>query len=61
LFLYLPETGDTEPNNTKMGAPFADVTEETVDRLLKTSIGVEEANTYSFVYENGVKVKFDGE
>ncbi|XP_049402962.1 protein ESSENTIAL FOR POTEXVIRUS ACCUMULATION 1-like isoform X1 [Solanum stenotomum] len=54
------ETGDTEPNNTKMGAPFADVTEETVDRLLKTSIGVEEANTYSFVYENGVKVKCDG-
>ncbi|KAL3337434.1 hypothetical protein AABB24_029873 [Solanum stoloniferum] len=54
------ETWDTEPNNTKIGSPSTDVTEETVDRLLKTSIGVEEANTYSFVYENGVKVKFDG-
>ncbi|XP_015076128.1 uncharacterized protein LOC107020326 isoform X3 [Solanum pennellii] len=54
------ETGDTEPNNTKIGAPSADVTEETVDGLLKTSIRVEEANTYSFVYENGVRVKFDG-
>jgi len=51
----------SELNNTKMGAPSTDITEETVDRLLKTSIGVEEANTYSFVYENGVKVKFDGE
>ncbi|XP_055810599.1 protein ESSENTIAL FOR POTEXVIRUS ACCUMULATION 1-like isoform X2 [Solanum dulcamara] len=54
------ETGDTEPNNTKMGAPSADVTEETVDRLPKTSIGVEEANTYSFAYENAVKVRLDG-
>lgn len=50
-----------EPNNTKVGAPSADVTEETVDRLLKTSIGVEEANTYSFAYDNGVKVKLGGE
>ncbi|XP_055810601.1 protein ESSENTIAL FOR POTEXVIRUS ACCUMULATION 1-like isoform X2 [Solanum dulcamara] len=56
----ITETGDTEPNNAKMGAPSADVTEETVDRLLKTSIGVEEANTYSFACENGVKVKLDG-
>ncbi|KAK4357661.1 hypothetical protein RND71_023271 [Anisodus tanguticus] len=54
------ETGDAEPNYTKQGAPSADVTEETVDKLLKTSIGVEEAITYSFVYENGVKVKLDG-
>ncbi|XP_059315435.1 protein ESSENTIAL FOR POTEXVIRUS ACCUMULATION 1-like [Lycium ferocissimum] len=53
------EIGDTEPNNTKQGASSADVTEETVDRLLKTSLGVEEANTYSFAYENGVKVNLD--
>lgn len=58
MFLYLPKTGDTEPNYTKIGAPSADVTEETVDGLLKTSIRVE---AYSFVYENGVRVKFDGE
>ncbi|KAK4377124.1 hypothetical protein RND71_003420 [Anisodus tanguticus] len=57
----ISEIGDTGPNNTKQGAPSADVTEETVDRLLKTSIGVEEANTYSFAYENGVKVKLDGD
>lgn len=61
MFLYFPETGDTEPNNPKQGAPSADVTEETADRLLKTSKGVEEANAYSFSYENGVKVKLDGE
>ncbi|XP_009765447.1 protein ESSENTIAL FOR POTEXVIRUS ACCUMULATION 1-like [Nicotiana sylvestris] len=54
------ETVDTEPNNPKQGAPSADVTEETADRLLKTSKGVEEANAYSFSYENGVKVKLDG-
>lgn len=52
---------DTEPNNPKQGAPSADVTEEAADRLLKTSKGVEEANAYSFSYENGVKVKLDGE
>ncbi|PHT68343.1 hypothetical protein T459_27830 [Capsicum annuum] len=49
------EIVDTEPK-----IPSADVTEETVNRLLKTSIVVEEANTYSFAYENGVKVKLDG-
>ncbi|XP_047255004.1 uncharacterized protein LOC107847465 isoform X1 [Capsicum annuum] len=49
------ETGDME-----LKSPSADVTEETVGRLLKTSIGIEEANTYSFAYENGVKVKLDG-
>ncbi|CAN4124143.1 unnamed protein product [Withania somnifera] len=53
-------TGDMEPNNTKQGAPSADVTEETVGKLLKTSIGVEEANTYSCAYEYSVKVKQDG-
>ncbi|MCE2055368.1 hypothetical protein HAX54_042486 [Datura stramonium] len=54
------ETGDMEPNNTKQDVLSTDFTEETVDRLLKTSIGVEEANGYGFAYENAVKVKLDG-
>ncbi|CAN4123388.1 unnamed protein product [Withania somnifera] len=53
-------TGDMEPNNTKQGGPSADVTEEAVGKLLKTSIGVEEANTYSCAYENSLKIKLNG-